>query len=220
MSLLTSLIQASTRFQQTMDTRQAPSGKTDDGVTTEAPKPQATGSPDGDRFTPSEQKALDPADVKVQKIPLNQYKQTVAQDLSYIRDTLRHKLAEYNLHPATALNVSKGEDGKTVVEGKVPDEIRGKIEQDLNNNRDFTDAFSRLSVSEPTLHFMDNALKLNQAYGVRNSLLSALVSENQQFNGLQDVLHRYDSLRRNTSANQSVPAGDSQRYAFNLNARA
>jgi len=220
MSLLTSLIQASTRFQQAMDTRQAPSGKPDDGVTTEAPKLQATGNPDGDRFTPSEHKAQDPADVKVQKIPLNQYKQTVAQDLSYIRDTLRHKLAEYNLHPATALNVSKGEDGKTVVEGKVPDEVRGKIEQDLNNNRDFADAFSRLSVSEPTLHFMDNALKLNQAYGVRNSLLSALVSENQQFNGLQDVLHRYDSLRRNTSANQPMAAGDSQRYAFNLNARA
>ena len=213
MSLLTSLIQASTRFQQAMDTRQAPTGNPGDGVTTNTSKLEATGSPDGDRFTPSEQKALDPADVKVQKLPLNQYKQTVAQDLSYIRDTLRHKLAEYNVHPATALNVSKGEDGRTVVEGKVPDEIRGKIEQDLNNNRDFTDAFSRLSVSEPTLHFMDNALKLNQAYGVRNSLLSALVSENQQFNGLQDVLHRYDSLRRNTSVNQPVATGNSQRYA-------
>ncbi|MCK0107484.1 hypothetical protein [Marinobacter sp. S0848L] len=220
MSLLTSLIQASTRFQQAMDTRQAPTGNPGDGVTTNTSKLEATGSPDGDRFTPSEQKALDPADVKVQKLPLNQYKQTVAQDLSYIRDTLRHKLAEYNVHPATALNVSKGEDGRTVVEGKVPDEIRGKIEQDLNNNRDFTDAFSRLSVSEPTLHFMDNALKLNQAYGVRNSLLSALVSENQQFNGLQDVLHRYDSLRRNTSVNQPVATSNSQRYAFNLNARA
>ncbi|WP_323752346.1 hypothetical protein [Marinobacter sp.] len=220
MSLLTSLIQASTRFQQALDTRQAPADSSNAGAATEPKKLEAAGSPGGDRFTPSEQALQDPADVKVQKLPLNQYKQTVAQDLSYIRDTLRHKLAEYNLHPATALNVSKGEEGKTVVEGKISDEIRGEIEQDLNNNRDFTDAFSRLSISEPTLDFMDNALKLNQAYGVRNSLLSSLVSENQQFNGFQDVLHRYDSLRRNTSANEPLAVGDSQRYAFNLNARA
>ncbi len=219
MSLLTSLIQASTRFQQAMDNRQAPAEKPESGPIGEARKPEAAGSPGDDRFTPSEQLDQNPADLKTRKLPLGQYKQTVAQDLSFIRDTLRHKLAEYNLHPATALNVSKGENGKIAVEGKLTDEMRGKIEQDLNNNRSFSEAFNRLSVSEPTLHFMDNALKLNQAYGVSNSLLNSLVSENQQFNGLQDVLHRYDSLRRNTSAGQT-PGFNQQRYAFNLNTRA
>ncbi|WP_303292266.1 hypothetical protein [Marinobacter sp. SS5-14b] len=219
MSLLTSLIQASTRFQQAMDNRQAPAEQPGNSPVNEAHKPEAAGSPGGDRFTPSDQVGQDPASLKTRKLPLNQYKQTVAQDLSFIRDTLRHKLAEYNLHPATAVNVSKGENGKTVVEGKFSDELRSKIEQDLNNNRSFSEAFSRLSVSEPTLHFMDNALKLNQAYGVSNSLLNSLVSENQQFNGLQDVLHRFDNLRRNSSSG-AMAGADPQRYAFNLNTRA
>jgi hypothetical protein len=91
---------------------------------------------------------------------------------------------------------------------------------DLNNNRGFREAFSRLSVTEPTLHFMDNALKLNQAYGVNNSLLDSLLSDNQQFNGLQDVIHRYDSLKRNANSGQPDFGNSAQRYAFNLNTRA
>ena len=158
--------------------------------------------------------------LKVPKLPLGQYKQTVAQDLSFVRETLRHKLAEYNLHPATALSVGKGENGNAVVEGKLPEELRERIEMDLNNNRGFREAFSRLSVSEPTLHFMDNALKLNQAYGVNNSLLDSLVSDNQQFNGLQDVIHRYDSLKRNANSSQPDFGNSTQRYAFSLNTRA
>ncbi len=153
-------------------------------------------------------------------MPLTQYKQTVAQDLSYVRETLRHKLAEYNVHPATALSVSKTEQGSIQLDGKIPDQVRERIQQDLNNNRGgFGEALSRLSVTEPTLHFMDNALKLNQAYGVNNSLLDSLLSENQQFNGLQDVIHRYDSLRRTaTPAETGITA--QQRYAFSLNTRA
>ncbi|GGC56174.1 hypothetical protein [Marinobacter halophilus] len=219
MSLLTSLIQASARFQQAMDNRQAPAAKPNDGQTAEAKIPEAAGSPGDDRFTPSGQPEGDSGSLKTRQLPLGQYKQTVAQDLSFVRETLRHKLAEYNLHPATALSVGKGEGSSAVVEGKIPDELRDKIEKDLNNNRGFRDAFSRLSVTEPTLHFMDNALKLNQAYGVSNSLLDSLVSENQQFNGLQDVIHRYDSLKR--SAGTSQPESiNSPRYAFSLNARA
>ncbi|MDX5388646.1 MAG: hypothetical protein LPK24_19185, partial [Marinobacter sp.] len=181
MSLLTSLIQASTRFQQAMDSRQAPAAKTDGEKPNATKQPEAAGNPGDDRFTPSGQSELDPGSLKARKLPLGQYKQTVAQDLSFVRETLRHKLAEYNLHPATALSVGKGENGNAVVEGKLPEELRERIEMDLNNNRGFREAFSRLSVSEPTLHFMDNALKLNQAYGVNNSLLDSLLSDNQQF---------------------------------------
>ena len=220
MSLLTSLIQASTRFQQAMDSRQAPAANPDGEKPAATKPPEAAGTPGDDRFTPSGQSELDPGSLKVRKLPLGQYKQTVAQDLSFVRETLRHKLAEYNLHPATALSVGKGESGNAVVEGKLPDELRERIEMDLNNNRGFREAFSRLSVSEPTLHFMDNALKLNQAYGVNNSLLDSLVSENQQFNGLQDVIHRYDSLKRNASSSQPDFGNSTQRYAFSLNTRA
>jgi hypothetical protein len=221
MSLLASLIQASTRFQQAMDQRPAAqasnNAETQTRPTEKAPEP--AGSPGDDRFTPSGQSIDSLASLKTRSLALGEYKQTVAQDLSFVRETLRHKLAEYNLHPATTVNVSKGENGKTQVDGSMPDEIKNKLAQDLNNNKGFQEAFSRLSVTEPTLDFMDNALKLNQAYGVSNSLLDSMVSENQQFNGLQDLVTRYDNLKRSASE-QPIQAANSQRYAFNLNARA
>lgn len=220
MSLLASLIQASTRFQQAMDHKPAAQANTAEAQTRPAEKaPEPAGSPGDDRFTPSGRDIDSLANLKTRSLALGEYKQTVAQDLSFVRETLRHKLAEYNLHPATTVNVSKGENGKTQVDGSMPDELKGKLAQDLNNNRGFQEAFSRLSVTEPTLSFMDNALKLNQAYGVSNSLLDSMVSENQQFNGLQDLVTRYDNLKRN-AGEQPIQAANQQRYAFNLNARA
>ncbi|XKH01264.1 hypothetical protein LG325_00370 [Marinobacter nauticus] len=220
MSLLASLIQASTRFQQAMDQRPAAQASSAEAQTRPADKPpEPAGSPGDDRFTPSGQNIDSLASLKTRSLALGEYKQTVAQDLSFVRETLRHKLAEYNLHPATTVNVSKGENGKTQVDGSMPDEIKNKLAHDLNNNKGFQEAFSRLSVTEPTLDFMDNALKLNQAYGVSNSLLDSMVSENQQFNGLQDLVTRYDNLKRSASE-QPIQVANSQRYAFNLNARA
>lgn len=67
---------------------------------------------------------------------------------------------------------------------------------------------------------MDNALKLNKAYGVNNSLLDTLVSDNQQFNGLQDLAHRYDSLRRTISTDQATNYADRKNFALSLNTRA
>ena len=157
---------------------------------------------------------------KSQKLPLSDYKQTVGQDLAFIRETLRHKLAEYSLNPATAISVNKNDSGKIEVGGNLAEETRTRIESDLNVNKNFTDAFSRLSVNEPTLHFMDNALKLSQAYGVNNSLLDTLISENQQFNGLQDLVHRYDTLRRSAPTDPFEAAANRGAYAFNLNTRA
>lgn len=221
MSLLTSLIQASTRFQQSLEKRPAMSGAEDQktkGIGS-AGASQLTG-PSDDRFTPSGDTLSDASRLKSQKLPLADYKQTVGQDLAFIRETLRHKLAEYNLNPNSAINVKKSESGNITVGGNLAEETRTRIESDLNVNKNFEDAFSRLSVNEPTLHFMDNALKLNQAYGVNNSLLDTLVSENQQFNGLQDLVHRYDTLRRSAPTEQFEAAANRGNYAFNLNTRA
>ncbi|MDY6840884.1 MAG: hypothetical protein SV429_05145 [Pseudomonadota bacterium] len=218
MSLLTSLIRASTQFQQAMEKRQAPPPGPEAAPGEAQTKTEPTSG--DDRFTPSDNSQSDLARVKSRQLTMADYKQTVGQDLAFVRETLRHKLAEYNLHPATALNVSKNENGSVAVEGKITDNTRVLIEKDLNVNKNFKDAFKRLSVNEPTLHFMDNALKLNQAYGVNNPLLDTLISENQQFNGLQDLVHRYDTMRRSVSAEQMEAAGNSRAYAFNLNARA
>ncbi|TYC59044.1 hypothetical protein FMN52_05915 [Marinobacter sp. BW6] len=221
MSLLTSLIRASTQFQQAMEKRQTPAGSPDAAATGAQAKTVETEPAAGDdRFTPSENSQADPGQLKARRLAMADYKQTVGQDLAFVRETLRHKLAEYNLHPATALNVSKTDNGSVAVEGKIADNTRAQIEKDLNVNKNFKEAFNRLSVNEPTLHFMDNALKLNQAYGVNNPLLDTLISENQQFNGLQDLVHRYDTMRRSVSAEQMEAAGNSRAYAFNLNARA
>ena len=221
MSLLTSLIRASTQFQQAMEKRQTPENN---GVP-EAGKGRAeaeerTGGPGDDRFTRSESSQADIAGLKSRKLAMADYKQTVGQDLAFVRETLRHKLAEYNLPPGTTLNVTKTETGSLGVEGKVADTTRNRIEQDLKVNKSFREAFNRLSINEPTLHFMDTALKLNQAYGVNNPLLDTLVSEYQQFNGLQDLVHRYQSLRQSAGATPAENTTGSRAYAFNLNARA
>ncbi|SHK83180.1 hypothetical protein SAMN05216369_3316 [Marinobacter antarcticus] len=220
MSLLTSLIQASTRFQQTLEKRPAAGAEEQRARGANSAETVPPASPGDDRFTPSGDSLSDANRLKSQKLPLADYKQTVGQDLAFIRETLRHKLAEYNLSPATAISVNKNDSGKLEAGGKLAEETRTRIENDLNVNKNFTDAFSRLSVNEPTLHFMDNALKLNQAYGVNNSLLDTLVSENQQFNGLQDLVNRYDTLRRSAPTDQIEAATNRGAYAFNLNTRA
>lgn len=223
MSLLTSLIKASTQFQRALT--QPPADNNARGAATDAtpkrPEAEASDNRNDDRFTLSERAALAEAGKpKSAQLSLTEYRLSIGQDIAYVRETLRHKLAEYRLSPHTKLEVSKSENGTIAIGGPVPEETRQRIEGDLNNSRGFREAFSRLSASEPTLHFMDNALKLNKAYGVNNPLLDTIVSENQQFNGLQDIIHRYDALKR--SVNVDVDAGDAQlrRYAFNLNARA
>tara|TARA_R110002096_G_scaffold67306_4_gene163274 strand:+ start:563 stop:1216 length:654 start_codon:yes stop_codon:yes gene_type:complete len=217
MSLLTSLIKASTQFQQAMEKKQpAASGNA-------SPKPTAPEVPvsaTDDRFTLSERASFETGRPKSTRLQMAEYKQTVGQDLAYMRETLRHKLAEYKLSPATSVEVSKNDDGKISVAGGIPEESRNRIEQDLNNSKPFGEAFSRLSASEPTLHFVDNALKLNKAYGVNNSLLDTLVSDNQQFNGLQDLAHRYDSLRRTINTDQATNYADRKNFALSLNTRA
>ncbi len=232
MSLLTSLIQAGAQFQQAMEKRPATASADRDATAdrkaaaANARKPSAEPAPaaSDDRFTPSGNNESDPLQIKARKLAMADYKQTVGQDLAFVRETLRHKLAEYQLNPASRIEVSRNESGSKSggisLGGNLPLESSARIEQDLNNNRPFREAFSRLSASEPTLHFMDNALKLNKAYGVSNSLLDSITSENQQFNGLQDLVHRYDSVRRSVAADETEAFSSPKGYAFRLNAQA
>lgn len=213
MSLLSSLARLGAGFQQTAESRNTAEptqkaaqakiqpgtdGKNDDSVTLNG----------GERPKAST------------RLAVGNYKSDVGQDSAFVRETLRHKLAEYSLNPATRLAVQKSEGGKLSLEARIPENLRQQVEQDLNNNRGFKEAFGRLSVNEPTLAFVDTALKLNKAYGVNNSLLDTLVSDNQQFNGLGDLVHRYDNLRQTLSAERIEAAGQQRNYAFNLNTQA
>jgi hypothetical protein len=228
MSLLTSLIQAGAQLQQAMEKRPATSAADRDATADRKsaaangrqspaePFPPAT----DDRFTASGNNQTDPLQVKARRLAMADYRQTVGQDLAFVRETLRHKLAEYQLHPASKIEVSKNENGGISLGGSIALESSARIEQDLSNNKPFREAFSRLSASEPTLHFMDNALKLNKAYGVSNSLLDTITSDNQQFNGLQDLVHRYDSVRRSVAAGDTDAFSPARSYAFSLNTQA
>lgn len=214
MSLLASLARAGASFQQAAENRAArqaaaqtaaaalpeekPAGANDDSVTLNG----------GATRKPSSQ------------LSVNRYKQDVGQDHTFVRETLRHKLAEYSLNPATRIAVEKKESGNFAIKAMMPENTRQQIEKDLDNNKAFREAFNRLSVNEPTVSFMDTALRLNQAYGVSNALLDQMVSENQQFNGLHDLTHRFDTLRRSAGAASLEAAGQSTQYAFSLNARA
>ncbi|MFT7291937.1 MAG: hypothetical protein ACI8SG_000834 [Marinobacter psychrophilus] len=217
MSLLSTLLRAGSELHTALEKRPpAPSVSTGSRAQGNA---ELTAQPGADRFTPSESKE-DDSTRKVSKLAITDYKKSVGQDLAFIRETLRHKLAEYNMPPATAIHIKNDRQGNIAVEGKGQNPAFARIAGDLNVNTAFQDAFRRMSVNEPTLHFMDNALKLGKAYGVNNSLLNTLVSENQQFNGLQDLVHRYDSLRRNAEAVSVASANTARDYALSFNARA
>ncbi|WP_111496551.1 hypothetical protein [Marinobacter bohaiensis] len=214
MSLLSSLARASASFQQAAENRAAAKQNAAQAAAKATPAKQETGSDDSVTLTgdtPSSSK---------NRLSVTSYKQNVGQDHAFVQDTLRHKLAEYNLNPATRIAVEKNESGGFAVKAMMPESTRQQIEKDLDNNKAFREAFNRLSVNEPTVSFVDTALRLNQAYGVNNAVLDQMVSENQQFNGLQDLAHRYDSLRRNVGSTTAEAAGQARQYAFSLNARA
>ncbi|MBS3805333.1 MAG: hypothetical protein KGY54_12350 [Oleiphilaceae bacterium] len=213
MSLLTSLARASAGFLQGPEARPE-SQKASQSAAAKTSASQQAPQEDGVTLRGGERPAAS------SKLAVRQYKSDVGQDAAFVRETLRHKLAEYNLNPGTRLAIEKTDGGSLALSARLPEPSRQQVEQDLNNNKPFKEAFGRLSVNEPTLGFVDNALKLNKAYGVNNSLLDTIVSENQQFNGLQDLVHRYDTMRRTAGSDQLEAAGDRPSYAFGFNTRA
>lgn len=217
MSLLTSLIKAGSQFQQAAarGNANAPQASTDNTA-----KPQAADTTQGndDRFTLTGGQPKS----KTGRLSVSEYRQQVGQDVAYVRETLRHKLAEYGMQPTTQIAAFRSSSGEVKVQGRMPEQPRQRIEQDLNKSTEFRETLKRLSVNEPTLAFVDTALKLNQAYGTSNTVLDTLVSDNAQFNDLQDLVHRHDSIRRNLTGNGATGEGAraAGEYAFRLNARA
>ena len=212
MSLLTSLIKAGSQLQQATARKAADPQSATTGKASQA-TPADSRQGNDDTFTLSGAKPQS----KTGRLSVSEYRQQVGQDLALVRETLRHKLAEYSMQPTTQIAASRSASGDVEVQGRMPEQPRQRIEQDLNNSREFRDALQRLSVNEPTLAFVDTALKLNQAYDTSNTVLDTLVSDNQQFNGLQDLVHRHDSIRRTYASDTGSPA---RNYAFQLNARA
>lgn len=217
MSLLTSLLKAGTQLQQAA-TGHKPAADPAPGKASAAAATVPAGN--DDRFTPTGESPRP----KTGRLAVGQYRQQVGQDLAYVKETLRHKLAEYGLRAGTQIAVHKGDSGTIEVQGRMPEEPRLQIQNDLNHSQSFREAFGRLALTQPTLTFVDTALKLNQAYGASNTVLDSLVSDNAQFNGLQDLVHRYDSVRKAFSsqfgAAGAAPATEARGYSLSLNTQA
>lgn len=129
------------------------------------------------------------------RVNLNQYKSSVGQDTTFVRETLRHKIAEYGLKASTKLTVTKADTGGITLSGHIPTTTQQQISNDLNQNRNFVDAVNRLSVNQPTLNYVDNVVKVSRAYGANNALFDSLLGD--QGNGnLQDIAQRYRDLQQ------------------------
>lgn len=146
------------------------------------------------------------------RVDLNQYKSSVGQDTTFVRETLRHKIAEYGLKASTRLTVTKADAGGVTLSGHIPTATQQQITNDLNQNRNFVDAVNRLSVNQPTLNYVDNVVKVSRAYGANNALFDSLLGDKGNGN-LQDIAQRYRDLQQ---TRQPV-AGDSNAAATNGN---
>jgi hypothetical protein len=153
------------------------------------------------------------------KIQIDTYKGELGQEKSYIRETLKNKLAEYKLNPKTQLSIEKDPFGKIRVNGSLALADLEKLGTDLNNNKLFKSAFDKLSKNEPTLNYVDNIVKISKVYGVENSLFNSLISEQSEFNRLNDIAHRYEALKQNNVSPASENAySEKLNFNFVLNA--
>lgn len=141
----------------------------------------------------------------INKVSVNAFKQSLGQDNAYIKETLKNKLAEFNLNPNTPLSLGRDVFGNLEIKGPLLQGDIEQIRQDLEKSPEFMNAFHRLSQHQPTLDYVDNVVKLSKAYGVSNTLFNSIVSEDQQFNGLNDIAHRYQAMKTNNDIHAEEP---------------
>lgn len=146
------------------------------------------------------------------QVEVGAFKGELGKDQSFISETLKNKLSEYGLNPNTRISVKRNEMGLVEVSGSIMRSDIDRINLDLNNSTLFKDAFTRVSQNQPTLDYVDNVKKLSSAYGVNNSVFDSLLSEDAEFNQLNDIRHRYEMIQVNQQA-----ASHNAQYEFVLN---
>ena len=150
------------------------------------------------------------------KIQVDSFKGELGQEKTFIKETLKNKLAEYNLNPRSQLSIQKDPFGGIQVNGSLADQDLNKLTTDLNNNKLFKSAFDKLSKQEPTLNYVDNIVKISKVYGVENTLFNSLISEQNEFNRLNDIAHRYEALKQNNSPSSTMFDQQDGHQAFNF----
>ncbi len=153
----------------------------------------------------------------LKNVKVENYKTEVGQDLAYVKETLRNKLAEYRQNPATRLSLEKDVFGNIQLKGPVLQTELEKIARDLNNSQAFKEAFNRINQQQPTLNYVDNVVKLAKAYGVSNPVFNSLLSERAEYNGLQDIAHRYQALKSNNAIDDASDSLSESEFKLVLN---
>lgn len=153
------------------------------------------------------------------KIDVNEYKSRLGSDSALVREALQQKLAEHRLSPHTPISLSKDVFGELELKGPILQAELNKIKTELAANPSFVEAFNRVSQQQPTLNYVDNVVKISQAYGVNNNLFDTIVSEDKQFNGLNDIAHRYQAMRASTELNnlEASPSASASQFSFVVN---
>ena len=152
----------------------------------------------------------------IKKVKVESFKGELGQEKSFINETLKNKLAEYRLNPNTRLTIQKDMFGGIELSGSALASDLEKMTQDLNNNKLFKSAFDKLSQQEPTLKYVDNVVKISQVYGVQNNLFNSLISEQNEYNKLNDIAHRYETLKSTTNTNSETDNQSSSANTFNF----
>lgn len=156
------------------------------------------------------------------KVHVDDYKGAVGKDTAFVKETLRNKLAEVGMNPDMKLEISKDLFGNFQAKGNGIPQAMEQVNRDLNSNRAFREAFNRLSIDQPTLKYVDNVVKVANAYGVENNVFSRLVSETADNNGLADIAHRYEALKTNLANVSNIDSSikepfNEETYRFVLN---
>ena len=152
----------------------------------------------------------------IKKVKVESFKGELGQEKTFINETLKNKLAEYKMNPNTRLTIQKDAFGQIELEGAALPSDLEKLTRDLNNNKLFKSSFDKLSQQEPTLKYVDNVVKISQVYGVQNSLFNSLISEQNEFNKLNDIAHRYEALKTSNGTEYEEKDGHLTNSGFNF----
>lgn len=150
------------------------------------------------------------------RVPVSQLRLNLGQETAQLQQMLRKKLAEYGLPSGTQIALKDTGIGTVAVEGRLPPEIREKLEADLNRHPELRRQFVRLSQHQPVVEFVHNAARLQTAYGVDNQALHTLVSRDEGQNSLNDIAQRLQQLRQTTGKSQAPSLLDEKPFELSV----
>jgi hypothetical protein len=105
---------------------------------------------------------------------INAYRSRVAEDMYFIKQAVKEKMAEYNLSPDVALSLKMNAAGKIEVKGSLNNPILAMIETDLNSNVEMKRTLADHKKNSFMVKYIHQARMLQNAYGQANRVVDRL----------------------------------------------